>query len=351
MRPFIGVLSSLCLMAPFGFGQEAGGPSRSDEIFGTDEAAKTILQARGFDPLFSGRENADREKAAALYQKAIALQPEAKINAVLANRIAELYGWYGDPAKGIRPNCAVASEWWTRCIEATNRRQILWAQAHMGRGCTKVVDGDPKGAVDDFKAILELDVLGVEWPAWRVKPDTTTKRGKELYDREMIRLRDRAEELQVKAVEKIHYVLVRIDGAATVSTLLRIAKEFEGLPAGGQAGRLAQAVLKQTGSGAFRYGSPVGTTGKGLLDIPGKSPTGDVARVAPVEGAPLKAVAEPAGPPIAAKPKTDSTPARSGKSAGSGPLAETVALILGATALTVLLVFTLRRAFARRSTV
>ena len=114
----------------------------------------------------------------ALYEKAMALQPGAKINAVVANRIAQLYGYYGDRRRGIRPDYAKALQWWSRCIEETDPKQILWAEAHMGLGCMRVLVGKPRESAADFKAILDLDVIGVEWPPWKVKPDTATEHGK-----------------------------------------------------------------------------------------------------------------------------------------------------------------------------
>ncbi len=58
--------------------------------------------------MFCPEDQRDRDKAAEVYARAINAQPGANVNAVLANRIAQLYGFYADPEKGIEPDRKLA---------------------------------------------------------------------------------------------------------------------------------------------------------------------------------------------------------------------------------------------------
>lgn len=323
------------------------------EIFGNKGAADMVMKARSFDPRFVGSAKADRDRAVAMYEKAMTLQPGAKINAVLTNRIGELYGYYGDRRRGIRPDYAKALQWWTRCIDETNSKQILWAEAHMGLGCMRVLVGQPRESAADFKAILNLDVIGVEWPPWKVKPDTAMEHGKRRYEREMIRLRDRAEELHIKAVDKIHYVLLRVDGAAAVSTLLEIARTYEGLPVGDHAAKLAQRVLRDSRASVYRY--------KGLQrgaekDLPGSAKRSPGTEAAGYTAAKAPSPAAPRPPAAASAPgELEPAPAPSARAdpiPGEPPDANStfraVLLLLAAGAMAVVAAFMVRRARARR---
>jgi tetratricopeptide (TPR) repeat protein len=222
-----------------------------DEIFGSKEAADMVRQARTYDPMYA-KTGVDRGKAIELYEKAISLQPDAPMNACLANRIAQLYAIPYDPKRGTRPDRAKAVEWWRRCTEYSNPCQLLWAQAHMGIGCTMLLGGKPETAADEFETILGLDILDIKWPAWRKKPDLAHPAGRENYEREMIRLRDEAEKISLQAVDKVHYALVRWDGAEAAKRLARIAREYEGLPVGDRAQQLARQALAEGSRSVFR---------------------------------------------------------------------------------------------------
>ena len=113
--------------------------------------------------------------------------------------------------------------------------------------------GEPLAAAEDFKAVLDLDVGGIEWPPWKAKPDLTSLPKREQYEREMIRLRKRAEELHVVAVEKIHYVLYRVEATQALEYLLRLAEEYDGLPPGLRAAELAKTTVQKMASRAYRY--------------------------------------------------------------------------------------------------
>jgi len=116
------------------------------EIYENRTAEDTVRKARSFDPFYAARGREDRDKAIALYEEAIALQPGARINAVLADRIAELYAFYECRERGIRPDRAKAASWWERCIELTDPSQRMWAEAHMGLGGSLLLSGNPEQA-------------------------------------------------------------------------------------------------------------------------------------------------------------------------------------------------------------
>ena len=217
---------------------------KDKEIFGNPEAADMVQQARSFDPAHS--RTADRDKAIELYEKAIALQPGARINAELAHRIAQLYSHYADPRLGIRAEPAKSVQWWQRTIQETNPRQLLWACAHMGLGCNKFISKEPNAGVAAFRAILTLDPDKIELPDWKAWPDPSTEHGRRQREEELARLRKDAHKIRVKAVEKIHYVMMRADRKAAAVTLLRIAKQYEGTPVGQRAAELADDALKRT---------------------------------------------------------------------------------------------------------
>jgi hypothetical protein len=123
----------------------------SDWVFGNAIAKDLVEQARTNDPA-DARENRDREKATALYELAIESQPNAKLNAVLANRIAQMYAFYEDPELNAKPDLKIAIKWWRRCITLTDSTQLLWGQAHMGMG--------------NVDAIAKMDPEKVEAEPW-----------------------------------------------------------------------------------------------------------------------------------------------------------------------------------------
>lgn len=219
-----------------------------NEILGGKEAADLILQARSFDPNFARSEKADRDQAAAFYERAIAIQPGAKINAVLADRVAQIYAFYEDRKKGIRPDPAKAVSWWGRCIEMTTPRQLLWGQAYMGMGCASFTSGRAQAAADAFRAILKLDPEQMELPDWRVWSPGQA-------EQEKARVRELAKQLRLKAIDKVHYALIRADGAVAVAALLDIAKAHKGTPVGQHASLLAAKTMREAKTSIFRHTS------------------------------------------------------------------------------------------------
>lgn len=209
-----------------------------NEIYGTQEAADLVAEARKFDPMFCPREQADRDKAATLYQKAIAAQPGAKLNAPLADRVAQLYAFYEDKEKKVSPNRSTANQWWNRCIDSTSPNQLLWAQAQMGLASMAVGGGDHLSAVQRYNKILNLDISQIELPDWKVWPDANTERGKAAIEREQARLRESVEGIRFRAAEKQFYVLGHISKDVALDSLQSVAVRYKGTPTGERASNM-----------------------------------------------------------------------------------------------------------------
>ena len=215
------------------------------EIFANPEAADMVRQARSFDPARSRPGNC--QKAIECYEKAIALQPGAKINAVLCNRIAELYAYAGAGGFGWTERRAKAIAWWRRCVELTNPHQSVWIKAQMGLGCTTFLVKKAQEGIESYQAVLAIDPEQMEVPDWRVAPDPNTEHGRRQRQGQLAVIRKLAQQSRLKAVEMIHYVMMRSDRKATVATLLKIAKQHKGTPIGKRAAELVDDALKRTG--------------------------------------------------------------------------------------------------------
>ena len=328
-------------------GANAGEVAVRDEIFGNREAAEMVLKARACDPAFARSGSANREQAVSLYEQAMALQPGAKINAALAARIASLYAYYENDAEDAHPVLPEAARWWKRCTRETDRKQLLWGQAHVGLACALFLSGEAHKAVEAYEATLELDAEGIEWPRWKVKPDTRTESGKQGVDAELRRIRKTAREFRVKAIDNIHYALVRVDGARALTTLLALAEEHKGTDVGARASQLAAKLMKGPRASPYRYKD---------LDSPGQAKPPE-----PSEG---PASHESAGVTATAKEPTPSsaTPAaearRRREQAGgahspalpSGPSSRVLAALaaVGAGMIVVVVLLVLRARSARR---
>jgi tetratricopeptide (TPR) repeat protein len=106
------------------------------------------------------------EKAVALYAKAIEAQPGAKLNAQIANRIAQMYAFNEDSKRGLRPDYKKAAAWWTRCLELTDRSQNLWGFAQMGLACTGVALKNLKSSLSPIDEILKVDPDSIQLEDW-----------------------------------------------------------------------------------------------------------------------------------------------------------------------------------------
>jgi len=238
----IAVLAALALSATAHASQDVQEKlivGRDKEIYGTQEAADLVAEARKFDPMFCPREQADRDQAALLYEKAIAAQPGAKLNAPLANRIAQMYAFYENKEKTVRPIRSKARLWWNRCADYTNPQQLLWAQAQMGLASMAAIDRDRLSARDRYNKILEMDVSQVKLPDWKFWPEDSSDRSKALLEREQARLRKSIERIRIRAVEKQFYVLSRTSKAAALEAMQDLASRHKGTPAGDRASDLA----------------------------------------------------------------------------------------------------------------
>jgi len=222
------------------------GPDK--EIYDTQEAADLVAEARTYDPISCPRERADRDKAALLYEKAIAAQPGARINAPLANRIAQLFAFYEDKEKKARPIRSKASQWWNRCLEFSTPKQLLWAQAQMGLASMAVIGGDHRSALAAYNKILDMDLSQVELPDWKVWPDGSSDRGKAALEQERARLRESSEGVQARAAAKQFYVLCRISKSAALVALQDAATRYKGTKAGDRASDMMTQIRKRAGT-------------------------------------------------------------------------------------------------------
>ncbi|MCL2701013.1 MAG: hypothetical protein FWE88_04900 [Phycisphaerae bacterium] len=183
----------------------------NDFIYDTQEAYDLVMQARKCDNT-SG--NFDREKAVELYEKAIAAQPGAKINAELANRIGGMYSFNTptDRDKG--------RQWWKRALELASPGQLLWAQIQMGLG--------------DMDAILNMDFGNIELAEYKVWPDNDDERGQDRLMVERARLWENIQHIQTSAVRRKFDILrnQRAGKEEIVKFLQTMADKFTGDPAG-----------------------------------------------------------------------------------------------------------------------
>lgn len=218
------------------------------EICGTQEAADLTAEARARDPLYCPREQADRDKAAQLYIEAIAAQPGARINAKLADRVAQMYAFYEDKEKAVQPDRSKASQWWRRCIEFTDPNQLVWAQAQMGLASMAVWGNDFRSALAAYNKILEIDVKQVVLPRWKAWSDGDSQRNRTLLERERARLRESVERIQGRAVEKVFYVLCRTSRPGALGVLQNLAVKYSGTPVGDRAVALMAEIHETTGA-------------------------------------------------------------------------------------------------------
>jgi tetratricopeptide (TPR) repeat protein len=111
-------------------------PFTPKEVYGSQEIATFVREARKSDPDFCHTAG-DAEKAIDLYTKAIEAQPDAPLNAMLTNRIAQLYAFHR--SKTFPPNPEKAANWWHKCIASSDSKQLIWMQAHMGMAAALVI--------------------------------------------------------------------------------------------------------------------------------------------------------------------------------------------------------------------
>ena len=226
------------LLAVTGAAQQETAVVVRDEIFGTQAAAELVGEAREYDPMYCKRGKEDRGRAASLYERAILAQPGAAINAALAERVAQMYAFYEDRSKNVRPDQTKARVWWQKCLELSDPKQLLWAQAQIGLGCSSFMTKDTHAAVAAFRAVLDVNMDEVELPKWKTWPDGDTERKKQLLEEEKDRLRKSVERVKKLAVDKVFYVASHADPNAGIPALQEIVTQYKGSPVGERASEL-----------------------------------------------------------------------------------------------------------------
>jgi hypothetical protein len=176
--------------------------SGSEEIYDNVKAFELVLAARKVDPLYCAEKDRDRDMAANLYEQAIGAQPGAKINAQLANRIAQMYAFFEDRPKNVRPIPERAHQWWTRCLELTNSRQLIWSQAQMGLASVSMIGGNPRAVLDRYDEILRVDVSKMELDNWKVWPEGDSEGVKAIRARDLETVGRHMKELQATVKKK-----------------------------------------------------------------------------------------------------------------------------------------------------
>jgi len=213
------------------------------EIYETPEAAQAVKEARSFDPKYCPQDSRDRDKAAELYAKAIELQPGARINAMLADRIAQLYAFYEDRDKKVKPDPAKAARWWQRCTQESSPRQLVWAQANMGLAQTCGTLKDPNiTAPGCFEQIIQMDIEEVKLAEWMEWPGGGTDREARVLAMEKENLRTRVEDIQCLAVRKLFERLSRDSEAKAKERMKELAAKYKET----HIGRQAQSLLGPT---------------------------------------------------------------------------------------------------------
>jgi len=191
-----------------------------------------------------------------------------------------------------------------------------------------------------------VNVEELEWPPWQRAPGKQPEKGTPAYESRMARIRDATKRIRRKAVGKIYYVLIRVDGAAAVSTMLEIAKQHDGTPIGAHARQLAEKALADGRVSLYRY--------RELQDALGEEP---LARVEPSASRASSAEAAAAEKPAASRSERSDgarqdpgqAAARLASNGDTGPsLARVIVLIAAGAAVVIGAAFLIRRAIVAR---
>lgn len=170
-------------------------------IYGNRLAARLVVRARQFDPLFVPPDRSDRDTAIRFYEMAIESQPGANSNSPLANRIAQMYAFYSDREMKYRTDPNEARKWWERCLTITASDQLLWLQTQMGIASTCVRIGDHVSAIAAYDEILNADASQFTLENWK---DWSRENEEEVrFQRE--RLCESLERIKAKAAETKEY--------------------------------------------------------------------------------------------------------------------------------------------------
>lgn len=206
-------------------------------IFENERVAKIVGEAQKYDPIQCSNEYADRNKAIALYEQAISIQPNARVNAALANRIGQMYAFMEDKKKGIYPEPIKAKQAWLKCLQWTNPKQLLWAEAQMGYASASVMMKDAESAISAYKKILSIDPATIELPDWKVFRGIRGSDELLRYDLK------NANAIRIQAIEMIAYVAKKANKKVEIAELKEISIKYKGTEVGTRASELLMEVL------------------------------------------------------------------------------------------------------------
>jgi tetratricopeptide (TPR) repeat protein len=216
------------------------GVVRHGLVFDNPQAAELHDQARQWDPMFCPAARANRDKAIAAYEQAMAAQPQAGANVVLARRIAQLYAFYEHAGSGVKPDPIKAARWWQRAIQLDRPEHLTYAQSHMGLASARMMAGGPGSALVAYEKLLDLDPEAVEVPDWVDLTEEAMASGMthEAYrEQERQRTRQRLGELQKQVVNKIGYAAARLPQDQSIAVLRRVAEQRPGSPVAQEASK------------------------------------------------------------------------------------------------------------------
>jgi len=246
------LVASLCLVAGYLSGQtstSAYGPAEGvivgDEIYDNEVAANFAKRARKYDSPPNLRER-NLAMAVQYYSAAIDAQPGAKINAALANRIAQIYAFTTEPGGNWKNDRMKALQWWRRCRDMVSQDQLLWAECHIPMGA--FISSDAESALVAYEPVLSMDPDTLRLPDWKVWPDADTERGRRQLESEMANLRKRVEGVRRLAVRKVLRVCKRKEPEAAVATLYKLIEDYPDSPVAHEAAKLIRQELRLSAS-------------------------------------------------------------------------------------------------------
>lgn len=184
-----------------------------DWLFENETAMQLVIEARQSDPRYSPLGQQDRDAAIKKYEEAMAAQPGAKVNAVIADRIAQLLAFTANPQASVTPNPKEAAKWWERCTLMSSSNQLLWAQAKMGLASSGVMQKSPQESISYMREILEIDPDLIELENWKSSFYSTDMTWRK---QERQRLRTELIALQENVRKKIGYLEKAIQSRATI---------------------------------------------------------------------------------------------------------------------------------------
>jgi hypothetical protein len=219
---------------------------KGEEIFGNREAAEKGREAAELERKWGG-DSRSRGKVVKAYEEAISLQPGAAINAALAGRIAGMYAFSPDAARGAS-DPEKAKAWWKKAQAWAEPGTVLFYESMF-----RVAEAEKSKEVGIFQRIIEVDEKKMAWPSWRVMKgeirgemedgwlvSQPEAEGSAFYEAEMRPVREELGRLQLKAAERIGLIVEakhemndpRVSNQRVRSELKEWAKRYEGREVG-----------------------------------------------------------------------------------------------------------------------